>query len=86
MSSVDVQPEDTFAREVAERLLSRLGGRVPQETIEEEARLPAKFVLRRLLPNLSEIAPSEPVEVIQSYHARVLITAVRSPALSFAMR
>ena len=38
MSSVDVQPEDTFAREVAERLLSRLGGRVPQETIEEEAR------------------------------------------------
>lgn len=38
MSSVDVQPEDTFAREVAERLLSRLGGRVSQETIEEEAR------------------------------------------------
>ena len=43
MSSVDAQPdtqpEDTFAREVAERLLSRLGGRVPQQTIEEEARL-----------------------------------------------
>ena len=38
MSSVDTHPEDTFAREVAERLLSRLGGRVPQETIEEEAR------------------------------------------------
>ena len=38
MSSVDTQPEDTFAREVAERLLPRLGGRVSQETIEEEAR------------------------------------------------
>jgi hypothetical protein len=38
MSSVDAQPEDTFAREVAERLLPRLGGRVPQRAIEEEAR------------------------------------------------
>ena len=42
MSSVepqpDAQPEDTFTREVTERLLSRLGGRVPQETIEAEAR------------------------------------------------
>ena len=34
----DAQPEDTFAREVAERLVPRLGGRVPQQTIEEEAR------------------------------------------------
>ena len=34
----DTQREDTFAREVAERLIPRLGGRVPQETIEEEAR------------------------------------------------
>jgi len=43
MSGIDAQPdrqsEDTFAREVAERLVPRLGGRVPQETIEEEARL-----------------------------------------------
>ena len=38
MSSVDAQAEDTFAREVAERLLPRLGGRVSQQTIEEEAR------------------------------------------------
>jgi hypothetical protein len=38
MSSVDRQAEDTFAREVAERLLPRLGGRVPQQAIEEEAR------------------------------------------------
>ena len=38
MSSVDTEKEDTFAREVAERLLSRLGGRVPQQTLEEEAR------------------------------------------------
>jgi hypothetical protein len=38
MSSVDTQREDTFAREVAERLLPRLGGRVPQHTLEEEAR------------------------------------------------
>ena len=38
MSSVDTEKEDTFAREVAERLLPRLGGRVPQQTLEEEAR------------------------------------------------
>ena len=42
MSGIDAQPdthpEDTFAREVAERLVPRLGGRVPQQTIEEEAR------------------------------------------------
>jgi hypothetical protein len=38
MSSADTQAEDTFAREVAERLLARLGGRVPQQAIEEEAR------------------------------------------------
>jgi putative nucleotidyltransferase with HDIG domain len=69
-----------------ERLLSTALAHQEQLPIGEDARLPAKFVLRRLLPNLSEIAPSEPVEVIQSYHARVLITAVRSPALSFAMR
>ncbi|HEY2665870.1 MAG TPA: hypothetical protein VGK51_03445 [Actinomycetota bacterium] len=42
MSGIDAQadarPEDTFAREVAERLVPRLGGRVPQQAIEEEAR------------------------------------------------
>ena len=38
MSSVETEKEDTFAREVAERLLPRLGGRVPQQTLEEEAR------------------------------------------------
>ena len=38
MSSVETHPEDTFAREVAERLLPRLGGRVSQKAIEEAAR------------------------------------------------
>ena len=42
MSGIDAQPdrqsEDMFAREVAERLVPRLGGRVPHQTIEEEAR------------------------------------------------
>jgi len=33
----DTQPEDTFAHEVAERLVPRLGGRVPQQTHEAEA-------------------------------------------------
>jgi hypothetical protein len=36
--SSETEKEDTFAREVAERLLPRLGGRVPQQTLEEEAR------------------------------------------------
>jgi hypothetical protein len=39
-----------------------------------------------LLPNLSEIAASEPIEVVQAYVERFLITAVRCPALAFQER
>ncbi len=69
-----------------ERLLSCALQHQEQLPLDEEERLPAKFVLRRLLPNLSEIAAAEKVEVIQSYHEGVLVTAVRSPALAFAHR
>lgn len=69
-----------------ERLLSSALQHQEQLPLDEEERLPAKFVLRRLLPNLSEIAAAEKVEVIQSYEAGVLVTAVRSPALAFAHR
>lgn len=69
-----------------ERLLSSALAHQEQLPLSEEARLPAKFVLRRLLPNLSEIAASEKVEVIQSFDDGVLVTAVRSPALAFAHR
>ena len=44
----------------------------------------AKFVLRRLLANLSEIAESEEVEVWQTAQDGMLITAVSCPALFFA--
>jgi putative nucleotidyltransferase with HDIG domain len=54
--------------------------------LDERSTLAARFVLRRLLPNLSEIAASEPVEVLQTVRGRTLITAVRSPALCFEQR
>jgi putative nucleotidyltransferase with HDIG domain len=54
--------------------------------LEERTTVAARFVLRRLLPNLSEIAASEPVEVLQTVQGRMLITAVRSPGLEFARR
>jgi putative nucleotidyltransferase with HDIG domain len=59
-----------------------------QETLglDERDRLAARFVLRRLLPNLSEIAASEEIEVVQAFDAGVLTTAVCSPALRFAAR
>jgi putative nucleotidyltransferase with HDIG domain len=69
-----------------ERLLASSLQHQEQLPVDEEARLPAKFVLRRLLPNLSEIAAAEKVEVVQSYNEGVLITAVSSPALTFAHR
>jgi putative nucleotidyltransferase with HDIG domain len=69
-----------------ERLLSSALQHQQQLPVDEEALLPAKFVLRRLLPNLSEIAAAEKVEVVQSYHQGLLVTAVSSPALTFAHR
>jgi putative nucleotidyltransferase with HDIG domain len=54
--------------------------------LEERTTLAARFVLRRLLPNLSELAASEEVEVLQTVREGMLITAVSSPALQFARR
>jgi hypothetical protein len=43
-------------------------------------------VLRHLLPNLSEIAAAEPVDVLLVHGERTLMTAVRCPALAFEKR
>jgi putative nucleotidyltransferase with HDIG domain len=69
-----------------DRLLDAATTHLDQLLVDEQVKLPAKFVLRRLLPNLSEIAASEPVEVFQAYAERFLITAVRCPALAFEER
>ena len=54
--------------------------------IDGEHALAARFVLRRLLPNLSEMAAGETVDVVQSFEGGVLIVAVCSPVLGFARR
>jgi putative nucleotidyltransferase with HDIG domain len=54
--------------------------------LEERMTAAAKFVLRRLLANLSEIAESEEVEVWQTARDGMLITAVSCPALLFSRR
>jgi putative nucleotidyltransferase with HDIG domain len=69
-----------------DRLLTTALAHLDQLPLDDAAKLPARFVLRRLLPNLSEIAAAEPVEVLQSCNANLLVTAVRCPALAFAHR
>ena len=54
--------------------------------LEERATLPARFVLRRLLSNLSEIAPSDDVEVWQAVREGMLVTAVGCAGLLFSRR
>ena len=54
--------------------------------IDESLRLPARFLLRRLLNNLMEIGPCEPIEVALSLSGGMISVSLRSPALSFARR
>jgi hypothetical protein len=68
------------------RLLDGAMAHLDQLIIDERIKLPARFVLRRLLPNLSEIAAAEPVEVVQVYADRFLLTGVRCPAMAFENR
>ena len=54
--------------------------------LEERMTAAARFVLRRLLANLSEMAESEEVEVWQTAREGMLITAVSCAALQFSRR
>jgi hypothetical protein len=54
--------------------------------LEERTALPARFVLRRILSNLTEIAESAEVEVWQAAREGALVTAVVSPGLAFSHR
>ena len=54
--------------------------------LSNRSTLPFRFVLRRLLPNLLDIAGEDEVEVLQSLRDGVLVTAVCSAALSFTKR
>jgi putative nucleotidyltransferase with HDIG domain len=69
-----------------DRLLTAALAHQERLGLEERATVAARFVLRRLLPNLSEIAAAEVVEVLQTVKQGMLITAVRSPGLSFTQR
>ena len=54
--------------------------------MDEPSKLPARFLLRRLLGNLAEIGRGEPIEVIQGFEGGRLKLIVRCPALAFAKR
>jgi hypothetical protein len=69
-----------------DRLLTAALAHQERLGLEERSTVAARFVLRRLLPNLSEIAAAEVVEVLQTVKQGMLITAVRSPGLSFTQR
>lgn len=69
-----------------QKLLSGAMAHLDQLNVDERTKLPARFVLRRLLPNLSEIAAAEPIEVLITQRERMLMTAVRCPALAFGKR
>lgn len=69
-----------------QKLLAAATAHLDQFSVDEKLKLPARFVLRRLLPNLSEIAAAEPIEVVVACRDRTLITAIRCPALAFEKR
>jgi putative nucleotidyltransferase with HDIG domain len=69
-----------------ERLLTLALAHQATLGLEERATLPARFVLRRLLSNLSEIAPSDEVEVWQAVREGMLVTAVGCAGLLFSRR
>ncbi|MDB5321216.1 MAG: metal dependent phosphohydrolase [Phycisphaerales bacterium] len=69
-----------------DRLLTAALAHQERLGLDERMTVAARFVLRRLLPNLSEIAAAEVVEVLQTVREGMLITAVRSPGLSFVQR
>lgn len=69
-----------------DRLLTAALAHQERLGLEERVTVAARFVLRRLLPNLSEIAAAEPIEVLQTVRDGMLITAVHSPGLSFVQR
>lgn len=69
-----------------QRLLNGAMTHLDQLGVDERVKLPARFVLRRLLPNLSEIAAAEPVEVLIVHSEQTVLTAVRCPALTFEKR
>lgn len=69
-----------------DRLLNASLKHLDHLSLDESAKLPARFVLRRLLPNLSEIAAAEPITVYSSLEDGVLLLAIACPALAFENR
>ncbi len=54
--------------------------------LADEARLAAKFLARRLLPNLLEVAHGERVEIAQSLAGSTFVLGIRCSALAFDRR
>ncbi|HYE16846.1 MAG TPA: HDOD domain-containing protein [Tepidisphaeraceae bacterium] len=83
-------PAARFTARVApgtiERILTGAAAHLDTLRLPDDVKRPALFLLRRLLPNLEEIATGEVVDVIQCVYRGKLLTAVRSRALAFANR
>jgi putative nucleotidyltransferase with HDIG domain len=71
---------------LVEELLDAVIGHQDTLPLLEDVRLPCKFLARRLLPNLLELAQGERVDVAQSLAGDRFVLAIRSPALAFARR
>ncbi len=55
--------------------------------LDSSTRMAARLIVRRMLPNLVEIAdPTEPVELLQRLDRGILYLAVRCPAMEFKRR
>jgi putative nucleotidyltransferase with HDIG domain len=71
---------------LVEELLEAVIGHQDTLPLQEDVRLPCKFLARRLLPNLLELAKGERVDIAQSLAGDRFVLAIRSPALAFARR
>lgn len=70
-----------------ETLSSEVTAHLDALPLEEDVRLPARFLARRLLPALLPIGKSgEPADVAVSLDGVRLLLAIRSPVLAFAAR
>lgn len=72
--------------ELVADLLDAIVGHQDALPLADEVRLPAKFLARRLLPNIVELAAGEKVDVAQSLAGDRFVLAIRSPALAFERR
>jgi putative nucleotidyltransferase with HDIG domain len=72
--------------DLVDSLLHAIIGHQDTLPLADDVRLPARFLARRLLPNILEAAKGEKIEVAQSLAGDRFVLAIRSPALAFERR